>query len=60
MPTTDEFNLLRMLGLLTLALVFGPRVIPPLQPYANRIGVAALVLYVVFGLGFLAWRMFMA
>ena len=55
-PTADEFRLLQMIGLATLALIFGARVVPPLQPHAFRIGVAATALYVLFGLAVIAWH----
>ena len=37
MPSEQEFRLLRMLGLVTMALIFGARVVPPLQPHARLI-----------------------
>ena len=58
MPGADEFRLLRMMGLVTMALIFGARVVPPLQPYARRIGIAAAALYVLFGLAVIVWHAF--
>src|ERR1700677_1091563 len=56
MPTEQEFRLLKMQGLLTMALIFGARVVPPLQPHARLIGIVAAVLYVGFGLAVIAWH----
>jgi hypothetical protein len=56
MPSEQEFRLLRMLGLLTMALIFGARVVPPLQPHARTIGIAAATLYIGFGLALIAWH----
>jgi hypothetical protein len=55
-PGAEEFRLLRMVGLVTLALIFGARVIPPLQPHARLIGIAAAACYVLFGLAVIAWH----
>jgi hypothetical protein len=60
MPGADEFRLLQMIGLVTLALIFGARVVPPLQPYAWHIGVAATVFYLLFGVGVVIWHAFFA
>jgi len=56
MPGADEFRLLRMVGLLAMALIFGARVIPPLQPHARVIGIIAAVSYVLFGLAVIIWH----
>ena len=56
MPSEEEFRLLRMLGLLTMALIFGARVVPPLQPHARLIGMVAAAGYILFGLGVIAWH----
>ena len=58
MPSDEEFRLLRMVGLITMALIFGARVVPPLQPHARVIGVAATAFYVLFGLAVIAWHAF--
>ena len=57
-PTPEQFQLLRAAGLVTLALVFGPRLMPPLQPYARTIGIAAAAIYVLGGLAVFAWHAF--
>ena len=56
MPSAEEFRLLRMLGLVTMALIFGARVFPPLQPHATLIGTVAAAIYVLFGLGVIVWH----
>ena len=56
-PNSEQFRLLQAAGLLTLALVFAPRLMPPLQPYARLIGGAAAALYVLAGLAFIAWHL---
>ena len=55
-PSADEFQVLRAAGLVTLALVFAPRLMPPLQPYARLIGAAAAALYVLGGLSLILWH----
>jgi len=55
-PSPDEFNALRAAGLVTLALVFAPRLMPPLQPYARLIGATAATLYVLGGLALILWH----
>jgi len=57
-PTPQEFQMLRAAGLVTLALVFGSRLMPPLQPYARTIGIAAAAIYIAGGLAVLAWHAF--
>jgi hypothetical protein len=54
-PNGEQIRLMQMLGLATMALIFGVRVVPPLQPYAGRIGKLAVGLYLLVGLGLLAW-----
>jgi hypothetical protein len=56
MATDQEFRLLRVLGLLTMALIFGARVVPPLQPHARLIGIVAAALYIGFGVAVIAWH----
>ncbi len=58
-PSQDVCQGLQVLSLVTLALIFGARLMPPLKPYAGRIGIAATVLYIVGALGLLAWNMTM-
>lgn len=54
----NAFDQLRLLHTVTLALLFAPAVMPPLQPYAWRIRIAAVVLYFAAGLAiFLRWRL---
>jgi hypothetical protein len=55
-PTADEFRALQAAGLVTLALVFAPRVMPPLQPYSRLIGTAAVALYVLGGIAMILWH----
>lgn len=55
-PTNEDFVALRVLGLATMALLFAVPTIPALRPHARRIGLFAAGLYLVGGLGFLAWR----
>ena len=55
-PSTEEFQALRAAGLVTLALVFAPRLMPPLQPYSRLIGAAAATLYVLGGLAMILWH----
>jgi hypothetical protein len=57
-PTPEEFQMLRAAGLVTLALVFAPRLMPPLQPYARTIGVTAAAIYILGGLAIFAWHAF--
>jgi hypothetical protein len=56
MPSDEEFRLLRMMGLVTMALIFGARVVPPLQPHARLIGTVAAAAYILFGVGMIAWH----
>jgi hypothetical protein len=56
MPSAEDFRLLQMLGLVALALIFGARVVPPLQPHARLIGMVAAAIYVLTGLGVIAWH----
>jgi hypothetical protein len=56
MPSAEEFRLLQVLGGVTLALIFGARVIPPLQPHARLIGAVAAAGYVLAGLAVIAWH----
>jgi hypothetical protein len=58
MPTPEQFQMLRAAGLVTLALVFGPRLMPPLQPYARMIAITAATIYVLGGLAVFAWHAF--
>ena len=55
-PTSQEIQMLRAAGLVTLALVFGSRLMPPLQPYARLIGATAATLYVLGGLALILWH----
>jgi hypothetical protein len=55
-PSAEEFRMLQAAGLVTLALVFAPRVMPPLQPYARLIGATAAAIYVLGGLAVIAWH----
>jgi hypothetical protein len=55
-PSAEEFRALQVAGLITLALVFAPRLMPPLQPYARLIGAAAAAIYVLGGLGVILWH----
>ncbi len=55
-PSPEEFQMLRVAGFATLALVFGPRLMPPLQPYARIIGATAAAIYVLGGLAVVAWH----
>jgi hypothetical protein len=56
MPGAEDLRLLQMLGLVTLALIFGARVVPPLQPHARLIGTLAAAAYVLGGLALIAWH----
>src|SRR5580658_561168 len=56
MPTAEDFRLLQMVGLITMALIFGANVVPPLQPHARLIGTVAAASYVLFGLAVIAWH----
>jgi hypothetical protein len=55
-PTAEEFRALQAAGLVTLALVFAPRLMPPLQPYARVIGATAVAIYVLGGLAVILWH----
>lgn len=57
-PSAEEFRALQAAGLVTLALVFAPRLMPPLQPYARLIGATAAAIYVLGGLAVIAWHAF--
>jgi len=56
MPSAEDFRLLQMMGLVTLALIFGARVVPLLQPHAALIGTVAATLYVLAGLAVIVWH----
>ena len=56
MPSAEEFRLLQMMGLVTLALIFGARVVPGLQRHATLIGTAAAAIYVLVGLAVIVWH----
>lgn len=54
-PTLRDFDLLRAAGLLLMALIFGPRLVPALRPHAGRIALWAVLAYLAFGAVMLLW-----
>ncbi len=54
-PSSEQIRAMQMLGLLTLALIFGVRLFPPLRPHARLIGTLAGAAYLLGGLALLAW-----
>ena len=57
-PTAEQIRAMQMLGLVSMALWFGARVLPPLRPYGGLIGRLALAFYLIAGLALLLWYFF--
>ncbi len=55
-PSAEDFRLLQTMGLVTMALIFGARVIPPLRPHATLIGTVAAAIYILGGLAVIVWH----
>lgn len=54
-PSSEQIRLMQMLGLFTMAVIFGVRLVPPLQPHARLIGMLATGLYLFGGVVLLLW-----
>ncbi len=58
-PSAEDYRALQLAGGLTLAVVFGAGVLPPLRRHRRALGLFAVAVYVAFGLGMIlyhAWR----
>ncbi len=53
----DATRIMRILGVAAMMAPFLLARIPALRPHARRIGLAALIAYVGFGLGFVVWTL---